>query len=68
MQSGPQTAPVSTTRLWAGRIMTALAVLFLLLCRLAGLGRAVPARRAAAGTDSSAKLTDLGTNEPLKAT
>jgi len=30
MQSGAQTAPVSKTRLWAGRIMTALSVLFLL--------------------------------------
>ena len=42
MQSSSQTAPVSRKRLWAGRIMTALPVLFLLIDGAAKLAKPAP--------------------------
>ena len=42
MQSNTQTAPVSRKRLWAGRIMSALPVLFLLLDGIAKLVKPAP--------------------------
>src|SRR5438034_10228121 len=42
MQSNTQTAPVSRKRLWAGRIMSALPVLFLLVDGVAKLVKPAP--------------------------
>jgi hypothetical protein len=42
MQSSTQTAPVSKTRLWAGRIITALPALFLLVDGIAKLAKPAP--------------------------
>ena len=42
MQSSPQTVPVSRKRLWAGRIMSALPSLFLLLDGIAKLVKPAP--------------------------